>query len=132
MDGWRRRRRRRPHCTRPFYLEGRRQPGKMVGATRRPPSILVEVLSPRPRDVRRDVVDKKKEYAAFGVSYYWIVDPVARVVEVFELGPDGRYAVALTASEGRHATPGCTGLEIDLDALWADIEKLPDDEEDDP
>ncbi len=115
------------------YLRGRPLPGKARGATRRPPSIVVEVLSPRPRDVRRDVVAKKADYAAFGVSYYWIVDPIARVVEVFDLGADGRYAVALSASDGRHATPGCDGLELDLDAMWANADALPDDEpEEDP
>lgn len=67
------------------YLPGRALPGKASGATRRAPSIVVEVVSPRARDERRDVVDKKNEYASFGVSYYWIVNPRARTLEVFEL-----------------------------------------------
>lgn len=108
------------------YLPGRPLPGRNAGATRRPPSIVVEVVSPRPRDVRRDVVDKKKEYAAFGVTYYWIVDPEARTFEVFELGADGRYTVALSAADGAHAIPGCDGLVIELDEVWAAGDKLPE------
>ena len=111
------------------YLPGRKLPSKAAAATRRPPSIIVEVLSPRPRDVRRDVVDKKKEYAAFGVPWYWIVDPQARTCEVFELGADGRYTVSLSAAEGAHTVPGCDGLTIDLDALWASVDLLPDEPE---
>jgi Uma2 family endonuclease len=112
------------------YLPGRPLPGRTRGATRRPPSIVVEVISPRPRDERRDVVDKKKEYAAFGVSCYWLVNPQARTFEVLELGADGRYTVALTAADGAHAIPGCAGLTLDLDAMWADADALPEDEPD--
>lgn len=110
------------------YLPGRPLPGRSQAATRRPPSIAVEVVSPQPRDVRRDVVDKKMEYAAFGVSYYWLVDPQARTFEVLELGVDGRYTVALTASGGTHPIPGCDGLLLDLDAAWASADILPEDE----
>lgn len=112
------------------YLPDRALPGRSKSATRRAPSIVIEVLSPRPRDVRRDVVDKKGDYAAFGVSYYWLVDPEAHTIAIFELGADGRYTVALSAAEGTHAIPGCAGLSLDLNALWASGDTLPDDETD--
>jgi Uma2 family endonuclease len=108
------------------YLPSRPLPGRSAGATRRPPSLVIEVISPRPRDVRRDVVEKKREYAAFGVLYYWLVDPQARTFEVLELGPDGRYTVALSAAEGAHPIPGCEGLVVDLDELWAAGDRLPE------
>jgi Uma2 family endonuclease len=111
-----------------LYLPARPLPARGGSATRRPPSIVVEVLSPRPRDVRRDVVDKKKDYAEFRVSYYWLVDPQARTLEIYELGADGRFTVALSAAEGAHPIPGCDGLELDLDAAWAAADALPDDE----
>lgn len=110
------------------YLPGRPFPGASHSFTRRAPSIVVEVVSARPRDVRRDVVEKKQEYAAFQVSYYWLVDPQARTLEILELGADGRFSVALSAAEGHHEVPGCLGLALDLGALWANIDALPSEE----
>jgi hypothetical protein len=47
---------------------------------------------------------------------------------VLLLRPTGRYVVALAAADGSHGIPGCDGLVLDLDALWADAEALPEDE----
>ncbi len=112
-----------------LYLPGRALPGRSAGATRRPPSAVVEILSPRPRDVRRDTIDKLREYASFGVEHYWLVDPPARTLEVRQLSVEGPAVVLLAAADGAHAVPGCEGLVIDLDALWAEIDRLPESDE---
>lgn len=44
------------------------------------PDLVVEVLSPSTS--RRDLVLKRERYARFGVREYWLVDPVARSIEV--------------------------------------------------
>jgi len=94
------------------------------GASRIPPDIIVEVITPTPRDRRRDRITKVDEYARFGVRFHWIVDPETRTLEIFELGADGRYVRALGASEGSVGAPGCDDLTIDLDAMWSEVDEL--------
>jgi Uma2 family endonuclease len=87
-----------------------------------PPHIVVEIVSPRLRDAQRDRVEKLADYARARARYYWIVDPQLRSFEVYELGQDGRYTVALTALRGRVRIPGCPGLALDLNALWEEVD----------
>ena len=96
------------------------------GVVRVPPDIAIEVASPTASDRRRDRVEKLAEYAAFGVEYYWLLDPELRTLEVLELGDGGRYRIVLAASEGAPAIPGCAGLTFDLDALCAEVAALDD------
>jgi len=113
---------RKPDLT--VYLPGSRFPSPQ-GVVTAPPDIAVEIVSPTPRDGRRDRVDKVDDYASFGVRYYWIVDPQLRSLEILELGSDGRYAHALGVSGGvLEKVPGCDGLTLDLDDLWAAIDRL--------
>lgn len=103
-------------------------PGSAVpprhGPGRAPPDIVVEVISSDARDVRRDRIDKAAEYAAFGVRFYWLVDPDDRTFEIFELDARSRYVRVVAASNGTIDVPGCEGLKLDLDALWAYVARL--------
>ncbi len=118
---------RKPDLT--VYFPGSRRPPRR-GAIRVPPDIAVEVVSPTPRDGRRDRVEKMADYAAFGIRFYWIVDPELRSLEISELGRDGRYVHALGATEGTvDDIPGCVGLAVDLDAIWAALDRLPAEED---
>jgi Uma2 family endonuclease len=105
------------------YLGDKRPPAE--GLVTVPPDVMIEIVARRPRDARRDRVEKVTDYAAFGVRFYWIVDPALRSLEIFELAADGRYARALGAADGVvEDVPGCAGMEIDLDALWTRVDAL--------
>lgn len=104
------------------FLGGRRPPAR--GVVHLPPDIAVEVVSTAPADIRRDRIEKFGEYAGFGVHFYWLVDPQLRSLEVWEL-VDGRYVRSGVAGAGKvDDVPGCDGLVLDLDDLWARIDEL--------
>ena len=107
------------------YLPGSKLPSAHASVVDLPPDIMVEVVSTARTDQRRDRIEKLAEYERFGVRYYWLVDPDLRSFEILELGADGRYVHAVTVGDGRiDAVPGCDGLAIDVDALWAEVERL--------
>lgn len=105
------------------FFAGRRPPAR--GPLRIPPDIAVEVVSPAPSDVRRDRITKLTEYAEFGIAQYWLVDPQLRTFEVLVLSPERLYIHARSAEAGMlRDLPGCDGLVLDLDTLWAELDEL--------
>jgi Uma2 family endonuclease len=112
---------RKPDLT--MYLSGRRPPAR--GVVDVPPDVAVEVVSPSPRDQRRDRQDKMLEYAAFGIRFYWIVDPQQRRFEIYERSEADVYVPRVTAVRGIvQPVPGCPGLAVDIDALWRKVDSL--------
>lgn len=104
------------------FLRGAARP-PAHGAARTPPSIAVEVVSSTPADARRDRIIKLSEYAAFGVAWYWLVDPELRSVEILELDEHGKYVHVVSATEGTVSVPGCPDLVLDVDELWRELEQ---------
>jgi len=82
------------------------------------PDLVVEVLSPR--TARLDRVLKLNRYAEAGVREYWLVDRVAGTIEL-RVNDGGRF-VAHVPSDGSWKSPVVTGIELDVDALWAGME----------
>ncbi len=106
-----------------YMPEGQVPPRR--GALREPPDLVVEVVTPTPRDERRDRVEKMTDYAGFGVRHYWLLDPALGAFEAFSLDDAGRYVKALGCTGGCvEDIPGCPGLTLDLDALWQELARL--------
>lgn len=101
------------------------KPPPRTGPLREPPDIVIEVVTPTPRDERRDRVEIMSEYARFGVPYFWLVDPALAAFEIFERTAAGNYQKLVGVTGGRvESVPGCAGLVLDVDALWAELARL--------
>ncbi len=53
------------------------------------PDMIIEILSPSTS--RKDRMEKFFLYEEAGVREYWLVSPEDKLVEVFRLGPGGKY-----------------------------------------
>jgi Uma2 family endonuclease len=47
--------------------------------------LVMEVVSPDPKDRKRDLETKPREYARAGIAEYWIIDPQQKVIRVLTL-----------------------------------------------
>jgi Uma2 family endonuclease len=88
---------------------------------RRPPSLVMEVVSEGREAYDRDYKTKRQEYLAFGIREYWIVDPQARVVTV--LVRDGDVWVEHVFRDEQQAESSILpGLAIKVSDLWVEAE----------
>ena len=87
------------------------------------PDWVCEVLSPSTAALDR--VRKKHIYAREGVEYVWLLDPLARTLEVFQLR-DGQWLEkgSWSGDERVRAEP-FEALELELSALWLSEPPLP-------
>lgn len=81
------------------------------------PDWICEVTSPATAKHDRGV--KREIYAREGVPYYWIVDPIARMIEVFSLQNGAWVQVALVADDEVANLVPFDSLPFDLSVLWA-------------
>ena len=106
---------------------GRRRADRVVwcGLGRAPdtavdvPAVVVEIVSPRPRDRRRDYDLKREEYREAGVQEYWIVD--ARDRTFTAAFADGTERVV--SAGGVYTTDRLPGFELPVDTLLAAAER---------
>lgn len=85
------------------------------------PDLIVEVISESTEAVDRGI--KFDDYAAHGVTEYWIVDPEAEVIEQYLLR-NGAYDLALKVRTGLIASLAVTGFEIAVRAVFDSAEQL--------
>ncbi|MDH5586776.1 MAG: Uma2 family endonuclease [Nitrospirota bacterium] len=84
-----------------------------------PPDLVVEILSDSTR--KTDEVIKRKLYERFGITEYWIIDPVLDSIKIYRKTENG-YAPAqtLTQEDTTHlTTPLLPGLQVPLADLFA-------------
>lgn len=93
----------RRHLVRDTYLDGAAD-------------LVIEVTSPE--SFSRDRGEKFIEYEAAGVSEYWLIDPDRKQIELYRLGPNGRYAVTPPADDGTLHSAVISGFWLRDEWLW--------------
>ena len=87
------------------------------------PNWVCEVLSPS--SVGIDRVRKKHIYAREGVEFVWLLDPVGRTLEAFQL-QEGRWLeLGSWQDEDRVRVAPFDAIELELSALWLPEEPVP-------
>ncbi len=91
--------------------------GKLYAA----PELVIEILSPGKRNITRDREAKRKLYSRHGVREYWIVDWVARTIEVYRRTGEQLALVATLLSGDTLTSPLLPEFALAIDDLFAPI-----------
>ncbi len=81
-----------------------------------PPDLAVEVISESTKRLDREI--KSKQYALYGVSEYWLVDPEGNSMEVFRLRNREYEPAERLAFQDTLASPLFPGLNLAVNNLW--------------
>jgi Uma2 family endonuclease len=80
------------------------------------PDWVCEVLSPT--TAKKDRIQKMPVYARYGVNFLWLVDPLARTLEAFEL-QEGRWVISgAFKDDDQVSAPPFAEIVLDLTELW--------------
>lgn len=80
-----------------------------------PPAVVIEVISPDHRRFDRET--KFRDYEAFGVGEYWLIDPHTEQLDFYRLS-DGKY-VQIDIESDAYTSTAMPGFALDLAALRA-------------
>ena len=80
------------------------------------PDWVCEILSPSTESKDRQI--KMPIYAHYGVPYAWLIDPLKKIVEVFELNGSAWKSVGVRKGSGTAALPPFEAVPLDLSGLW--------------
>jgi Uma2 family endonuclease len=82
------------------------------------PDWVCEVLSPSTEKIDRD--EKLPIYAERGVQHVWLVDPIAKTLEIHVLGEGHRFReVRIHRADERVRAAPFDAIELELAALWS-------------
>jgi Uma2 family endonuclease len=76
-----------------------------------PPLVAIEIVSPNGENIARDYRYKRSEYAARGISEYWIVDPQQAKITVLTL-VEGFYEEAIYTGAEQISSQAVSEIEI--------------------
>ncbi len=82
------------------------------------PDLVIESLSPS--TASRDRIVKRKLYAKYGVREYWVVDPVAKRIEVLTESPAGLDTWRVFSIGAVLVSPQLPGLALPVAEIFRD------------
>ncbi len=82
------------------------------------PDWICEVLSPSTAKIDRS--DKLTIYAREGVSHAWLLDPIARTLEIFRLEKGRWVLLGVHGDDAPVRAEPFDAIELDLASLWPD------------
>jgi Uma2 family endonuclease len=80
------------------------------------PDWACEVLSPS--TLRKDKIRKMPIYGQHGVPYFWLIDPIAKTLDVFRLESGNWVVAGVYADDDKVRAEPFQKVEIDLSNLW--------------
>lgn len=80
------------------------------------PDWICEVLSPS--TIRTDRIKKMPIYSQFNVGHIWLIDPIAKTLEVFRLKEESWLLVATFCDDDTVCVEPFLDIEINLQELW--------------
>ncbi|MGH2386584.1 MAG: Uma2 family endonuclease [Chloroflexota bacterium] len=83
-----------------------------------PADLVVEVLSPE--SIGRDRGDKFFEYQAAALPEYWLIDPITRRAEFYQLDTQGVYTLVTPDANGIYRSSTLADFWLDIAWLWLD------------
>jgi Uma2 family endonuclease len=87
------------------------------------PDWICEVLSPSTGKLDR--IRKMPAYAREKVRFAWLLEPIERTLEVFELANERWAAAGTYEGDAKVRAVPFDAIELDLGILWADIRRRP-------
>jgi Uma2 family endonuclease len=81
-----------------------------------PPLVAIEIVAPNRENIARDYRYKRSEYAARGISEYWIVDPEPKKITVLSL-LDGFYDEVIYTGADKISSPALPEIEIKVNEI---------------
>jgi Uma2 family endonuclease len=81
-----------------------------------PADLTIDIISPESRS--RDRGEKFYEYEQGGVREYWLLDPLRKRAEFYQLGEDDLYRPVNADSNGVYHSAVLEGLWMKVDWLW--------------
>jgi Uma2 family endonuclease len=92
----------------------------------RPPrgaDLVIEVVSPGKESRKRDLQEKRREYAKAKIAEYWIVDPQMRKITVLVLNGDKYRVHGAFAPGGEASSVSLPGFSVGVASVFAAGEK---------